>query len=395
MINLLAIGLDYMMLEKDPVRGDVWGRQKKYAEDLDTLYLLLYSPKSRASLRQFHGDKKVRVIPTDSFSKATFILDAFLKGWKICRKNNIDAITAEDPFITGLVGLMLKKIFKLPLNVQIHADIFDNPYWMRQRFINRFFNRLAKFIAGRADTIRIGTHYEKQKVVNLLGIAGDRIHVIPVNADLKKFSTSTASKGKEEFLNDIDMGRFKNFIVSTGRLKTQKDFPILIKAMARIVRAKPDTLLCILGEGPERVNILAEIKRLKLEDNVCLQGSVTHEEVAAYLEACDVYVMPSIYEGTCIALAEACISGRPVVSTAFAGAHDLIENGKTGYRVPIGDADAIAEKIIYLLDHQDEAEAMGLAARDHVVKMFSEDHNVRGVVRMWNETALAAINAKV
>ena len=387
MINLLGIGLDYMMLEKDPVRGDVWQRQKTYAEDLDKFYLVIYGPRKRAKYRRFDGDEKVTVIPTDSRSKATFFWDALKRGWKVCKKNEIGAMTAEDPFITGLVGLVLKKRFKVPLNVQIHADIFDNPYWMRLRLINRIFNRLAKFVARRADSIRIGTHYEKEKVSKMLGIPAERINVIPVSADVQKFSVEADYGERKELLSDLGLERFNSLIVSVGRLKHQKDFPTLIRAMDKIRRSSPDTALCILGEGPEREKIMAEVEKYGLADNVFLVGSVSHEEVARYLAACDVYVMPSIYEGTCIALAEACIAGKPVVSTAFAGAYDLILDGKTGYRVPIKDAEAIADRVIYLLNHSDEARMMGIKARDHVKEMFSEDHNVRGVVRMWKKTA--------
>ncbi len=384
-----------MMLEKNPVRGDVWQRQKTYAKDLNIFYLVIYAPRKRANYRRFIGDGKVKVIPTDSINKATFLWDALVRGWKVCKENEIDVLTAEDPFITGLVGLILKKRFKLPLNVQIHADIFDNPYWIGQRPINRIFNRLAKFIVRRADSIRIGTYYEKQKVSNMLGIPGEKIHVIPVNADVQKFSRAFDKFNKAELLRSLGLERFKNLVVSTGRLKPQKDFPTLIHAMAEVIRSCPYTALCILGEGPERERILTEVKRLNLQDNVFLPGAVSHEDVAKYLAACDVYVMPSIFEGTCIALAEACISGKPVVSTSFAGAYDLIIDGKTGYRVPIKDAYAIADRVVYLLKHPDEARSMGIAAREHVAKMFSEEHNVRGVVRMWKKTACTGNGAPV
>ena len=380
-----------MMLEKDPVRGDVWQRQRTYAEDLNKFYLVIYAPRKRAKYRRFSGDEKVVVVPTDSISKATFLYDALVRGWKLCKENKIDALTAEDPFLTGLVGLILKKRFNVPLNVQIHADIFDNPYWMSLRFINRIFNRLAKFVARRADSIRIGTQYEKNKVSSMLGIPAERINVIPVSADVQKFSKAPGSASKKELLRELGLERFKSIVVSVGRLKHQKDFPTLIHAMDEIRKSCPDTALCILGEGPEREKILADIDRFNLHDSVVLTGAVPHEEVARYLAACDVYVMPSIYEGTCIALAEACIAGKPVVSTAFAGAHDLIIDGETGYRVPIKDAGAIAGRIIYLLNHSDEARAMGVMARDHVTKMFSEDKNVRGVVRMWNKTAESGV----
>jgi glycosyltransferase involved in cell wall biosynthesis len=272
------------------------------------------------------------------------------------------------------------------MNVQIHNDFFDNPYWIELRGLNRLFNKLGKFILKYADTIRVGTEYEKQKIVRM-GIDAEKVRVIPVYADVVRFSKNYNGSGRSQFMQQHGLERCKALVVSTGRLEPQKDFPSLIQAMVRVCEVYPDTCLCILGEGSDRKRIMDEVKKHGLASNVILPGAVSHEEVAGYLNACDVYVMPSIFEGTCIAVAEASLSGKPVVATAFAGAHELVVDGKTGFRVPIRDIEAISGKIIHLLAHPKEAREMGRAARAHVMSMFNKEHNIRGVVRMWEETA--------
>ncbi|VAV84940.1 hypothetical protein MNBD_DELTA01-868 [hydrothermal vent metagenome] len=389
-INLLGICLDFRMLEKDLVGGDVDDRQKSYASYLNHFYQIVYSKKSRAAYRKFCGDEQLTLIPTDSINRVSFILDALRIGWRMCRNNKIDALTTEDPFTTGLVGLILKKRFRLPLNIQIHNDFFDNPYWIDLRFINRVFNKLGKFTLKYADTIRVGTEYEKKKLCDL-GLASEKIRVIPVYADVERFSSNEGDLNRGEFLKEAGLGRYEKLIVSTGRLEPQKDYPVLIKAMAEVTKAHPEAVLCLLGEGSDRARITREIEQQGVGDNVILTGAVAHQDVARYLNASDLFVMPSIYEGTCIALAEACFAGKPVVATAFAGAHELVIDGKTGFRVTIRDVSAIAEKITFLLENTKSAVAMGDAGRNHVKGLFNKDHNIRGVVRMWEDTAGIAV----
>ncbi|MEA3369463.1 MAG: hypothetical protein U9Q24_03845, partial [Candidatus Ratteibacteria bacterium] len=139
MVNVLGIGLDYLMLQDDKVRGDVRKRQLEYAGHLESLTLIVYSPKNLGLKRQKWSDN-LEIYPTNSKSKLTFIFDAVRIGKKILKGKRIDVITTEDPFITGLAGYRLKRIFNIPLNIQIHIDFCDNPYWIKDEKINYFFN---------------------------------------------------------------------------------------------------------------------------------------------------------------------------------------------------------------------------------------------------------------
>jgi len=183
MINILGIGLDYLMLQKDNVRGDVRGRQFDYAKNFESLTLVVYSPKGLGFKPEQWADN-LWIYPTSSKNKATFIFDALRIASQICRERKIDAITTEDPFTTGLVGYLLKRRLGIPLNVQTHIDFCNNQYWISLRKVNRIFNKLGKLILKRADTIRVGTNFEKEKLSKILRISKHKISVIPVNSDL-------------------------------------------------------------------------------------------------------------------------------------------------------------------------------------------------------------------
>ncbi len=380
-INLLAIGLDYLMLKDDRVRGDVRSRQLVYAQAFESFHLLVYAPKSLGFQPQKWAEN-LFVYPSGSAKKAFFIWDAFRMASRICRDHPIDAITTEDPFTTGIVGYLLKRKYRLPLNVQVHIDFVDNQYWMGLRKINWFFNVLGKFILKQADTVRCGTHYEKRKLVRL-GINPDVISVIPVNSLVKKFQGVQGDAIRRQYLGE----RFGKLLLFTGRLVKQKDLPTLFKAMTLIVKELPTVRLLIVGTGGEEIYLKTMAAAMGLTDHIVFTGSVPHDDIPEYLAACDVYVVPSIFEGTCIAMTEAMSAGKAVVVTGFAGAEDLVKDGETGYKVPVRDHQRMAQRILSLLNDPGKANLMGAKASAVIAEIFSNNLNIEKVIALWTQTA--------
>ena len=381
-MNILGIGLDYLMLQKDKVRGDVRERQFDYARRLASLTLIVYSPRS-LNLRPQEWTENLKLYPTGSLNKNTFIFDAFRVATEICRHRRFDAITTEDPFTTGFIGYLLKKKYKIPLNVQVHIDFCDNEYWMNLRKINRIFNILGKFILRRADTIRVGTNYERNKLSRALNIPETKISVIPVNSEVDRFKNVDGNIIRQRYLN----GRFNKMLLFTGRLVSQKDIPTLLRAFQIVALSRPKTLLLIVGKGREERCLKKIAVELGLKDNVIFTNSIEHKKIPEYLSACDVYTISSIFEGTCIAMAEAMAAGKPVVATRFAGAQDLIVNGQNGFSVAQKDHETMAEKILYLLDNPDAAKEMGQEGSRRVEENFSNNKNIGRVIEMWEKTA--------
>ena len=382
MINVLGIGLDYLMLQDNKVRGDVRKRQFDYANKLRSLSLIVYSPK-RLALKPQQWSINLCVYPTNSKNKATFIFDACKIALKICQERKIDIITTEDPFMTGCVGYFLKKLLRMPLNIQIHNDFCDNKYWMGIRKINRLFNVIGKFIIKHSDTIRVGTNYEKEKISKKLRILEEKIYVIPVNSEINKFKNVNEGKVRKKYIN----GKFEKMLLFTGRLVAQKDIGTLLNAFNIVVQKRPRTLLIIVGSGMQE-NILKSLShRLRLNNNVIFTGSIDHDSLTEYVSACDVYTISSIFEGTCIAMAEAMAAGKPVVATGFAGACDLIRDGETGFIVNQKDYKSFAAKVLYLLDNPVKAKAIGKNAERFISERFENNKNIAEVIHLWEITA--------
>ncbi|AFZ35408.1 glycosyl transferase group 1 [Stanieria cyanosphaera PCC 7437] len=145
-------------------------------------------------------------------------------------------------------------------------------------------------------------------------------------------------------------------IVGVGRLDKQKDFPTLIRALAKVRQQIPARLM-ILGEGSDRSSLEALVKQLDLTEAVALPGFVNNPY--AYMAKASVFVLSSLYEGLPTVLIEAMAGGTPVVATNCpSGPWEILAGGKYGKLVEIGDIQGIAQAIIATLQQPLDSELL-------------------------------------
>ncbi len=141
-------------------------------------------------------------------------------------------------------------------------------------------------------------------------------------------------------------------IIGVGRLTRQKDFPTLIRAFAEVRRQRSARLI-ILGEGEERAALEALIAELGVGDDVSLPGF--HENAMAYMARAALFVLSSAWEGLPTVLIEALAAGTRVVSTDCpSGPREILQGGRLGALVPVGDSGALARAMTDALDRASE-----------------------------------------
>ena len=137
-------------------------------------------------------------------------------------------------------------------------------------------------------------------------------------------------------------------VLGIGRLTRQKDFPTLIRAFAGVRRQRPARLI-ILGEGEDRGALEALVAELGLGDDVALPGF--RENPLAYLAASTLFVLSSAWEGLPTVLIEALAAGARVVSTDCpSGPREILQEGRLGTLVPVGDVPALTAAMAAALD---------------------------------------------
>jgi len=140
-------------------------------------------------------------------------------------------------------------------------------------------------------------------------------------------------------------------ILAVGRLSPEKDYPILFKAFSLVRQVRPAKLL-ILGEGEERANLERLAVELGIQNDVSMPGFV--DNPFAFMSKASVFVLSSAWEGFPNVLVEALACGCPVIATdCRSGPREILDNGRYGRLVPVGDHEALAKAILDALDNPD------------------------------------------
>jgi glycosyltransferase involved in cell wall biosynthesis len=193
-------------------------------------------------------------------------------------------------------------------------------------------------------------------------------HVVPVGVVLDSLLETRHSPQQARVSLGLPVGGPLVGIV--GRLVPIKDHATFLAAAARIVARRPDVKFVVAGDG----ELHARLKQraiATLGDRVRFLGWV--DDLESLFAALDLVVLTSRNEGTPVSLIEAGAMGRAVVATCVGGVADVVDDGRTGILVPVGDPDAVAVAVGSLLDNMARRDAMGAAAREYVRGRFSTE----------------------
>jgi glycosyltransferase involved in cell wall biosynthesis len=201
--------------------------------------------------------------------------------------------------------------------------------------------------------------------VRRLGVPADRITVLPMPVSAERFAPPIH--------NVRDSGR----MLFVGRLIERKGAEYAIRAVATLRRQGRTVRLTVIGEGPERTQLVSLVAELGVQDAVDLAGALPHDAIADHYRTASMLLMPAVtdwkgeQEGFGMVLVEAMASDLPVVATRSGGIPDVVTDGETGLLVPERDAAALATAAARLLDEPGLSARLALAARADLERRFS------------------------
>jgi len=162
-------------------------------------------------------------------------------------------------------------------------------------------------------------------------------------------------------------------IVTSGRLVAQKDQKTLLRAFAKLRKMRPASLL-ILGEGPLRDDLVLTAQELGIEADVYFKGFVPNP--LAYMKKADVFALSSAWEGFGNVVVEALLCGLPVVSTDCpAGPAEILDNGRYGFLVPVGDDDRLAQAMNKAISASPDPQTQKKRAMDFSVQTICDQYD--------------------
>jgi glycosyltransferase involved in cell wall biosynthesis len=213
------------------------------------------------------------------------------------------------------------------------------------------------------------------------GLNEGRIRVIHNGVDLERFRPAPASDAK------VALGRDpKHPLVGVfGRLSPEKGQRIALEAMFLLLKDRPGARLLLVGDGPDRAELLECARALGIERVVEFAGF--RPDTVSLLSACDVVLVPSAKEGFGLVAVEAMAAGKPVVATRVGGLSEIVVHGETGFLVRPNDPNSIARSLAELIDDSSLCERMGRQGRERAEACFDFRAQAACVADILSETA--------
>jgi rhamnosyl/mannosyltransferase len=269
------------------------------------------------------------------------------------KRNDADIIVVHMPNPTAELGCLLARP-RAPIVVRYHSDVVRQAGAMKlyKPALMHFLSKVAMIIPTSEPYLATSPYLQAFQ---------GKCRVVPLGIIPERFQSPAPEKVaalKNEYGGD--------FVLFSGMHRYYKGLHVLVQAAAAI-RAK----VVIAGDGPTRAENMALAEKLGVD--IHFPGALSHEDLVAHLHACAVFAFPSVErsEAFGISIMEAHAAGKPVVATQLGtGVEFINQHETTGYNVPPGDPQALAEAVNALLADPEKRDKMGQYARNRIQTDF-------------------------
>jgi len=279
-------------------------------------------------------------------------------------KNRFDVMHAHSHlfFSTNLCSILETMDSSVPFVVTSHGLIpASGPDWLHKVYIPT----VGKFVFNSADRILCYTEEEKARLKKEAGVRS-KISVVHngINTDLFH-----PKKDKKQ----------TNRLLWIGRFTRGKGLDYLIDAFGVLSQKYPKLHLLLIGDGPEKSNILDKISKLSIENRVIMRDFCPNSRLCEVYNSSDIFILPSFEEGVPRTIMEAMACGVPVICTELPHLVEMIKD--VGITIPVKDSDAIVDAVSEIYSDPKLAEQFGINGRNKAVEKYS-----------WSDTVLRTID---
>jgi glycosyltransferase involved in cell wall biosynthesis/GT2 family glycosyltransferase len=292
-----------------------------------------------------------------------------------------DVIYTQDFFGAGTEALLLSKILKKPLIGTSHTPIAEFlkyspiPIKIRMRWLERV---MLKYVSWYYNQCRLVTAPSSSILSEMKEYGFKKRGLVLSNPVDTSLFTSVASL-EEKIRLKKKYGLSQHTLLYTGRLAQEKNIDVVLRAMAVVKKTIPDISFAITGHGAALVSLKNLAKKLGVEKSVSFFGYLEHKEFSEVYRASDIFAVMSTAETQCLSMMHAFASGLPAIGADAYGLPEYIPKD-TGFVVPPGDIQGLADKILFLFSHPEERKRFGENG-----KKFVQNFSVSRVVDEWEK----------
>jgi glycosyltransferase involved in cell wall biosynthesis len=292
-------------------------------------------------------------------------IPALLRGlaqlYRLMRQQKPQVVETFTPD-SNLLGLPLACLAGVPARVATHRAFIDN----RPDWYPRLHGLLVN--SGMVSILIAVSEQVRQMAIEKEKVRPEKVQVILNGVEIQE-AEKPREWQRQKVRQELGLPPECPLLLTVGRLTEQKGHSYLIKAIPSVLHQHPGAVFAFAGEGPLQGELAALAEQLEVSKSVRFLG--LRQDVRRLLQAADIFVLPSLWEGLSMALLEAMAEGTAVVASEVEGIGDLIEPGVDGMVVPPRDPAALAAALIGLLGNTEKCRRLGQATRQKVARDFS------------------------
>jgi glycosyltransferase involved in cell wall biosynthesis len=284
----------------------------------------------------------------------------------------------------GTVGRIAAHRAEVPIIVHtLHSltwrsaqDCHSSSWQYRESAIRKWlYVQIERYVASLSDALIAVCELNRQEAINFNLAPPEKLTTIYSGIDLSRFKVD---RPRAEICQSLGLDPNRPIIGIVARLATQKAPLDFVQAAQMTLDRKPHAQFVMVGDGPLALEV-----RTAIGDEKRIKMLGYRNDVPEILSILDLFVQSSIWEGLGRAVTEAMIMSVPVVATSVDGVPELVAHQRTGLLSPPYDPAQLAENILWMLDHPQEADRMGQRGKERVVPAFSAEKMVEEIAALY------------
>jgi len=253
-------------------------------------------------------------------------------------------IAKQISFWENSIYALFGNLLGIPFIFHIHSSLLHIEYLNSKPIVKKF----RRYILNKSSKIIALSEYWRNKLLEIKDVPEEKFITVYNFVDTDKFNRYE----KEKCRRKLKLPKNKKIIFGIGQMTERKGFQYLIEAIPKVIKVREDILFVIGGKGPTKEKLEKKTQEYEMEEYVKFIGFVPDELLPIWLNACDIFVLPSLRETFPIVMLEALASGKPVVGTKIAAMPEVISSDEYGLLVEPANPEDLAEKILIALEKE-------------------------------------------